>query len=70
MVLFLGGPEQELTGKIDVFQQIDVFLLAIVAKRGNFNFMPLSNNIDFNNLLLLCDEANYVELSIAKRQHA
>ena len=33
-MLFLNGPEQGLAGKIDVFQQICVFLLAIAAKRG------------------------------------
>ena len=34
MVLFLDGPEQGLLAKIDVFQQICVFLLAIAIKRG------------------------------------
>ena len=33
MELFLGGPKQSLMGKIDVFQQTCVFLLAITAKR-------------------------------------
>ena len=47
MVLFLGGPEQKLTGKIHVFQQI-----CYRSKGLNFNFTPLLNDIDFNNLLL------------------
>ena len=34
MVLFLGGPEQELTDKIDGFSANCVILHAIAAKRG------------------------------------
>ena len=32
-VLFLGRSEQELTAKIDIFQQMFIFLLSIAAKR-------------------------------------
>ena len=66
MVLLLGEPEHGLTGKIDVFQQICIFV-CYCSKAGNFNFTPLLNDIDFNNLLLLRDETNYVD---AKRQHS
>ena len=40
MVFFLGGPEQELMGKIDVFQQIRGLLLAIEAKQV-ISILPL-----------------------------
>ena len=49
MLLFLGGFEQELTCKIDVFQKICVFLLAIASS-------ILPSGIDFSNLLLLRDK--------------
>ena len=40
MLLFLGDLKQGLMVKIDVFQQIFVFLLTITAKRG---FLLITN---------------------------
>ena len=60
MVLFLGAPEQGLTGKIDVLQQICGFLLVFENRAWNFNFTLLLNEINFTHLFVLRDEANYI----------
>ena len=60
MILFLDVPEQGLTGKMDVLQQICGFLLVFAIKAWNFNFTLLLNDTTFTHLLVLHDEANYV----------
>ena len=47
MVLFLGVPEQGLTGKIDVFLKICEFLLVFASRAWNFNFTPLLSDMNF-----------------------
>ena len=47
MVLFLGAPEQGLTGKIDVFLKICQFLLVFSIRAWNFNFTPLLSDMNF-----------------------
>ena len=60
MVLFLGVPEQGLMGKIDVFLA-NLWNFACFRKQsGNFNCTLLLSDMNFNNLSVLGDEANYV----------
>ena len=59
MILFFCGLNQELMGKIDIFQQICGFLLVIASKVLKFNFTLLLSNMYFTNLVLLRDEADY-----------
>ena len=61
MVLYLGTPKQELTGKIDVFLQIYEFLVVFASRAWNFNFTPLLSDMNFTkNCLCVTKPTNYV----------